>query len=170
MKHQIFLCSLAFAISFVAARELNEASLNHIKESEGWRECAYKDIVGKWTIGYGHLLVPGNELCRPVPTTQCCITKEKGLEVLKSDISTAANAIDRIVTVPLTDNQFGALTSWAYNVGSGNARASTLVKLLNGGDYNAVCGELKKWNKAGGKEVQGLTNRRNKECNLFSKP
>lgn len=168
MKNQVFLCLLAMAVSLVAARDLNAKSLNLIKEVEGWRACAYKDVAGKWTIGYGHLIVANDGLCKPTPTTQCCITQAQGEALLKSDVKAATDCISRIVKVSLTDNEFGALTSWAYNIGCANASSSTLIKKLNAGNKGEVCSELKKWIYAGGQVSQGLINRRNKECNLFT--
>lgn len=143
-------------------RGLNEQSLNLIKDSEGWRGCAYKDPIGKLTIGYGHLVQPGDSF-----TASSCVTKAAGTELLKSDVSSASASIGKYVKVPLNDNEHGALSSWAYNVGSGNVKSSTLVKELNSGNKDAVCDELKRWNKAGGKVLPGLVNRREKECELF---
>ncbi|XP_031638744.1 uncharacterized protein LOC116350899 [Contarinia nasturtii] len=150
-------------MTVVAARDLNAKSLNLIKEVEGWRACTYKDVANKLTIGYGHLIVSRDGF-----KAGSCISKEQGEQLLKSDIKTATNCIGRLVKKPLTDNQFGALTSWAYNVGCGNAASSTLVRKLNEGNKNVVCSQLKTWRKAGGKVNQGLINRRYKECKLFS--
>lgn len=167
MKSHIFVCGLAFLLSYVAAREINTAGLNLIKEVEGWRACAYRDQVGAWTIGYGHLIIKSDGLCKPVPSTRCCITSQRGTDILKADLKIATNCISRIVHVPLTDNQFGALVSWTFNVGTGAASKSELVKKLNARDYNSVCGELKKYIHGGGRVIEGLVVRRRKECALF---
>jgi lysozyme len=73
-----------------------------------------------------------------------------------------------MVTTPLSQNQFDALVSWVYNLGGGNLKASTLLKVLNSGDFNGVPAQLMRWNKAGGKVLEGLTRRRQAEADLFS--
>lgn len=172
MKAQIVLCFAALLVSLVASRELSNNGVNFIKNEEGWRACAYKDAVGLWTIGYGHLITKNDGLCKPVPTTKCCISEQRGVQILTSDVKVGSSCISRIVkgVASLTDNQFSALTSWAFNVGCGAATSSTLVKKLNAGNKGDTCGELKKWVKGGGKVIRGLVNRRNRECQLFLKP
>lgn len=116
-----------------------------------------------FTIGYGHLVNSGDGFNK-----NSCITEERGLQVLKNDLLTATNCIGRHVRVPLTDNQFGALVSWAFNVGSGAASKSTLVTKLNAGSpASEICQELRRWNKGGGKVLPGLTRRREDECTLY---
>lgn len=148
------------------ARDVNEKTLNLIKRFEQWKECSYNDAVGKLTIGYGHLIKPGD-----IYTESSCITMEQGLEQLKKDLSAASTCIENVVKVALNDNEFGALVSWAYNVGCGNVRKSTLVKKLNNGNRTDVCDELRKWNKGtkSGRKVvlRGLISRREDECELF---
>lgn len=109
-------------------------------------------------------------------TIGSCITVEQGLELLKNDLSEATKCIERIVRVPLTDNQFGTLVSWTFNAGCGAAMESELVKKLNaGGQANEICNELRKWNKVtveinGVQQKQisnGLIRRREGECTLF---
>ncbi len=75
-----------------------------------------------------------------------------------------------MVKVPLTANQLGALTSFAYNLGSGALASSTLLKLLNAGDYAGAAAQFARWNKARGKTLAGLTKRRAAEAALFLKP
>lgn len=167
MKLHILVCGLALMVSCVAAREINGAGLNLIKEVEGWRNCAYRDQVGAWTIGYGHLIVAWDGLCKPNPSPSCCISDQRGTEILRSDLKIATDCISRIVHVPLSDNQFAALVSWTFNVGIGAAARSQLVSRLNANDYNSVCDELKKYIYGGGRVIEGLVVRRQKECNLF---
>lgn len=163
-------------MSLVLARDLSPNGVNFIKNHEGWRACAYKDAVGLWTIGYGHLIVAGDGLCKPVVTTQCCISEEKGKQLLASDVKVGSNCISRLlkqsVLNSLSDNEFSAIVSWAYNVGCGNAASSTLIKKLNAGNKKDTCSELKKWVYGGKppKVIPGLVNRRNDECKLFSTP
>lgn len=162
----IFLVTFVMAMS--AARELNEKSLNFIKDFEKWMPCAYSnDGANRLTIGYGHLIKPGDGFNK-----DSCITKEQGLKLLRSDLSIAINCIEKIVKVKLTDNQFGALVSWTFNVGCGAATTSSLVKKLNGGGKaDEICNELRQWNKVtinGKLQVsQGLVRRREGECTLY---
>lgn len=146
-------------------KSLNKQSLNLIKGSEGFKPCVYKDPIGLPTIGYGHLIKPGDGF-----TPSTCITRNAAIDLLKVDVSSASQCIDRNVKVPLNPNEHGALTSWAYNVGCKNVESSTLIKELNSGNKNAVSTELNKWTKAGGKELPGLINRRQEECKLFQLP
>ena len=145
-------------------RSVNKASLDKIKQWEGLRLTAYTDSVGVWTIGYGHT---GADV-KPGMT----ITNERADELLRGDLRTAERAVDSSVTVPLSDNQFGALVSFVFNVGSGAFKGSTLLKKLNAGDYDSVPAELARWNKGtiGGKKVviPGLVNRRAAEIGLWA--
>lgn len=132
---------LVFLSASNAARDVNDRTLDLIKDYEKWMPCTYIDAVGKPTIGYGHLIRNGDGFNK-----KSCITKQRGLEVLKHDLSTATRAIERAVKVPLTDNQFGALVSWAFNVGGGAAAQSTLVKKLNAGSQtNDILNEFRRW-------------------------
>lgn len=146
--------------------ELNQATIDLIKSFEGWRATAYKDAVGVLTIGYGHTNAAGE----PKVTPGMTITKAYGEYVLRKDLKKYADAISFQVKVPLNPNQFGALVSWCYNVGPGNTGKSTLIKKLNKGDYKSVPSELAKWNKAGGKTLNGLVRRRKAEADLFQTP
>lgn len=96
------------------AREINDKSLNFVKDYEKWRPCAYLDAVQKLTIGYGHVIKADESF-----TNTSCITEEQGLALLRNDLSVATKCIERNVHVPLTDNQFGALVAWTFNVGCG---------------------------------------------------
>jgi lysozyme len=83
------------------------------------------------------------------------------------DLVRFERAVQRAVTVPLTDNQFAALVSFTFNLGEGALQKSTLLKLLNAGDYNSVPSELQKWVKAGGQTLAGLVKRRMAEADLW---
>ena len=145
-------------------RTVSGYSLEKLKQWEGLRLTAYKDSVGVLTIGYGHT---GADV-KPGMT----ITNARADELLRGDLRTAERAVDSSVTVPLSDNQFGALVSFVFNVGSGAFKGSTLLKKLNAGDYDAVPAELARWNKGtvGGKKVviPGLVNRRAAEIGLWA--
>lgn len=97
-------------------------------------------------------------------------SKERCDAILVRNLEIHGSGLLRCVFVPLNQNQFDALSSWTFNVGIGAACGSTLVKMLNQGHYTQACEQLLKWNKAGGKEVRGLTNRRTAEMHLCLKP
>ena len=141
-------------------RRIDAESLACIKRWEGLRLTAYRDVGGTLTIGYGHVL-DVREGMR--------ITERDAEEFLRRDLAQAEAAVDSLVTVPLTDPQFGALVSFVFNVGAAAFRRSTLLRRLNSGNYDAVPAELMRWTKAKGKQVPGLVNRRNAEIGLWAK-
>lgn len=151
------------------ARRINAAGLSLIKQWEGLKTTAYKDVAGIWTIGYGHTSVAGS----PSVTPDMTISKEEAARILLKDIAKFEARVERLVKVPLTDNQFAVLSSFDFN--TGELHSSTLLKKLNKGDYGAVPGELARWVKATdpktGKKVtvQGLVNRRAAEAGLWAK-
>ena len=145
------------------ARRINAAGLSLIQQWEGLKLTAYKDVAGIWTIGYGHTSAAGS----PTVTPGMTITKAEASRILQNDLAKFEARVEKLVKVPLTDNQFAVLSSFDYNTGA--LHKSTLLKKLNKGDYNAVPGELAKWVNAGGKKVQGLVNRRAAEAGLWAK-
>jgi len=96
------------------------------------------------------------------------LTDQQVLDLLSQDVNPAAAAVTTRVTVTLSQNQFDALVSFTFNVGIGAFSGSTLLKVLNQGQYNQVPDQLLRWNKAGGKVVPGLTNRRQNEIKLWN--
>ncbi len=144
-------------------RELNAAALELIKRFEGWRDTAYKDAVGVLTIGYGHTSMAGE----PAVKLGMKITRAEGEAILRRDLQKYAKAVEDAVKVPLTDNQFGALVSFCYNVGPGNFRSSSVLERVNAKRFEDVPIRLLLWNKAGGKTLAGLTRRRQAEGDLF---
>jgi lysozyme len=130
-----------------------------LKFFEGCELVAYQDSVGVWTIGYGH-----TKGVKPGMT----ITQEEAEQMLKSELAEYEGYVTKYVTVPLTQNQFDALVVWVYNLGPTNFRKSTLLKKLNSGDYTAAGQEITRWNKAGGKVLNGLVKRRKAEAELFN--
>ncbi|CAA7266062.1 unnamed protein product [Cyclocybe aegerita] len=150
---------------------VNVATVSLIKGFESFVPKPYLDPVGLETVGYGHLCKrPG---CKEVPFS-FPMTEAQATTLLQSDIAPAAACIsaDIVDTVNLNENQYGALVSWAFNIGCGNSRGSTLINRLNKGeDPNAVAtDELPKWRKAGGKVLPGLVTRRNSEVSFFKRP
>ena len=141
----------------------SQAGVDLIKQFEGQRLTAYKCPAGIWTIGYGHTSAAGEPTVQPGMT----ITYQEANGILVRDLVKYENAVNRLVTVPLTQNQFDALVSFTYNVGEGALAKSTLLKKLNAGQYDAVPAELMKWTKGGGKELPGLVRRRRAECAMW---
>lgn len=131
-----------------------------IKAYEGLRTEAYRDSVGRWTLGWGHT--------KDVVEGDTC-TLQQAEDWLCEDLHEAESCIARSVTVPLNQCQFDALASFTFNLGSGNLRSSTLLKLLNSGDYLGASRQFLVWYRAGGKILEGLTKRRMDEMKLFMK-
>jgi lysozyme len=144
-------------------RRINAAGLALVKQWEGLKTKAYRDVGGIWTIGYGHTSAAG----APVVTPTMVITEAKAEEILRADLAKFEERVSRLVTVPLTDNQHAVLVSFDFN--TGKLHSSTLLKKLNKGEYDAVPLELMKWVNAGGKRVKGLVNRRSAEAGLWAK-
>ena len=137
---------------------ISQNGIDLIKHFEGCELEAYKCPAGVWTIGYGHTkgIQPG-----------MVITEETANDMLVEELEEYENYINSMVKCPLLQNQFDALVSWVYNLGPANLQASTLLKVLNAGDYAGVPAQIMRWNKAGGKVLEGLTRRRQAEADLF---
>jgi len=138
--------------------KISENGLSLIKHFEGCELQAYKCPAGVWTIGYGHIKTAHEGKV---------ITQEQADEMLVEEMAEYEGYINRAVKVELNQNQFDAMVSWVYNLGNGNLGASTLLKVLNMGDYAGVPAQMLRWNKAGGKVLEGLTRRRQAEADLF---
>ena len=95
------------------------------------------------------------------------ITQDVADELLKEDIAKFEKYVDDNVMVELNQSQFDALVAWTFNLGVGNLRSSTMLKKLNEADYASVPSEMNRWNKAGGKTLDGLIRRRKAEGLLF---
>lgn len=133
-----------------------------VKQFEGLYLKAYLCPAGVPTIGYGH--TSGVSLGQT-------ITDAQAEQFLATDLTSAAAGVDRLVTVALNPQQRGALASFVFNLGAGNLEGSTLLRLLNGGDYAGAAGEFGKWVYAteDGHKVKlaGLVARRASESALF---
>lgn len=125
----------------------------------------YLDSAGLLTVGIGHLVKP-NESYR----LGKAITLEESRRLFRQDSAWAIKAVDRMVTVELTANQFDALVSLCFNIGENAFKKSTLLKKLNAGNYKGAAEAFMSWIFAGGKKVKGLEKRRAKEKALFEKP
>lgn len=116
-----------------------------------------------WTIGVGHTgKVDGKKI-----TKSTKITAEKSRELLKEDIAEAAAAVDELVYKKLTNHQKAALVSFVFNVGRGNFSASTMLRLLNSNQFDAAALQFARWDKAAGRVLRGLVNRRAYEKQMF---
>lgn len=138
---------------------MNAAGIKLIKAFEGCKLKAYRDIVGVLTIGYGHT---GADVFEGQ-----VITQEEAERLLRDDLEAFEVGVARLVKVSLTENQFAALVSFAYNLGLRALGGSTLLKLLNKGDPEGAALEFTKWSHAGGRVVAGLVRRREAEKALF---
>ena len=134
-----------------------------ICEFEGKRLVAYDDGVGVWTIGFGTIKYPNGVRVKKGDTC----TLEQAKEYMRHDLIEFEHTVNSSVKVPLNQNQFDALVSLAYNIGSSAFKSSTLVKKLNTGDYQGAADQFNVWINAGGKRMQGLVNRRDREKLLF---
>ncbi|KAK4211184.1 lysozyme-like domain-containing protein [Rhypophila decipiens] len=156
--------------SSCSAPRSNAATVNLIAEFEGFRASVYKDPSGNPTVGYGHLCTKSNcaEVKYPIP-----LSKANGKKLLADDMKPKEKCLKNMLKskAVLNMNQYGALVSWAFNMGCAAAESSTLVKRLNKGEnVNKVLSEeLPKWVHAGDKVLPGLVRRRNAEIALAKK-
>ncbi len=140
--------------------KISQEGINVIKNFEGCRLKTYADSGGVATIGYGHT---GSD----VHSGQC-ISEQEAENLLRKDVERFEKAVNTEVKVPLSQNQFDALVSFAFNVGQGNLHNSTLLKKLNHKDYQGAAQEFPRWCKdSRGHEVPGLKTRREAEKKLF---
>ena len=139
-----------------------EKAVNLIKEFEGFRENAYKCPAGVWTIGYGwtHGVKEGDT-----------ITESEASKLVQKEVDKIAEQIrlslEYGVFEKLSENQVCALIDFVYNLGIGNFRTSTLRKLIQEGNFEDAGKQFERWNKAGGKVLEGLTRRRIAEKELW---
>ena len=150
---------------------LSHRGEDFIVEFEGFSSKLYNDQAGHCTIGVGHLVHLGN--CKKTEGgLENGITRAKAIALMRKDASSVIDSVASNVKVPLTQEQFDALVSFAFNVGAGNFESSTLLEKLNAGHPEQVPTQLKRWNKVtiNGQKVpsKGLTRRRGREAKLFS--
>ena len=145
---------------------LNKASLDLIKRWEGCKLKAYKCSAGVWTVGYG--LTTSAGFIEVGPNT--VITQEEADWYLEKTIEKFIAQIKPAITAPINENELGAFTSLAYNIGPTAFRKSSALRHFNAGNKDKVPNALRMWRKAGGKVVNGLVNRREAEVDLFLTP
>ncbi|MGL4566902.1 MAG: lysozyme [Fusobacteriaceae bacterium] len=139
--------------------KISQKGIDLIKNFEGCRLVAYKCPAGVWTCGFGTTLgvTPG-----------MVITQRQAEKLLENDLIKFEVAVESLVEVLLTQEQFDSLVSFAYNVGNSALKKSTLLQKLNKGDYKGASEEFLRWNKAAGKVLPGLVKRRLAEQKLFN--
>ena len=136
----------------------SQEGLALIKKFEGCRLKAYRCSANVLTIGYGHTGGVKED---------DTISQPEADELLENDIAKFEEYVSDNVIVELKQYQFDALVAWTFNLGVGNLRSSTMLKKLNESDYDSVPSEMKRWNKAAGKTLDGLIRRRKAEGLLF---
>lgn len=139
--------------------KISDAGIEFIKDQEACRLDSYLDARGVLTIGWGHT---GQEV-----QADMHITQDQADKWLAADAETVEKCIDNSVAVVITQNQFDALCSFTFNCGCLALRNSTLLRKLNAGDDTGAAEEFLRWNHAGGKVLAELTERRNKESEMF---
>jgi len=144
--------------------EFSSAGMALLKRSEGFRNRVYLDAAGFPTIGYGHRLLRPDNFPNGIDPAMAAI-------LLVSDVRDAKQAVERMVTVPLTQGQFDALVDFVYNLGAQRLLSSTLLKYLNAGKYDDAAEQLLRWDHGleDGKEVElaALKARREAEVALW---
>lgn len=141
----------------------DEQGIALIKRFEGCSLSAYQDPVGVWTIGYGWTHpVDGKQISAGMR-----ITREKAVSLLTEGLETYELGVSRLLSVPVTQNQFDALVDFSWNLGISALAGSTLLKKLNSGDIQGAAGEFMRWCRAGDEVLAGLVKRREAERILF---
>ena len=138
--------------------KISQEGLALIKKFEGCELEAYKCAAGVLTNGYGHT---------KGVTESMKITQSEAESMLVEELVEYEKAVLDAVTISIDQCMFDALVSWTYNLGPTNLRSSTLLKVLNSGAYDDVPSQIKRWNKANGKVLDGLIRRREAEALLF---
>ena len=149
-------------------------SIDLLERLEGLSNVVYVDSAHKKTIGIGHLLSAEELLTSKIRINgqyidySLGITTKQCYDLCRQDLERFCEAVDEIIDVDLSQNQFDALVIFCFNVGIDAFKRSTLLKLLNDGDYKSVPEQLMRWTKAGGKQSNGLINRRKAEIMLWN--
>jgi len=144
--------------------QISDKGIQLIKHHVGVRNKPYRDCVGLWTVGVGHLIGDGKSL--PESWNKLFTTEEVDA-LLKQDLVRFERGVQKLLPVPLTQNQFDALISFSFNLGLGVLQRSTLRQNILRKDFKGAAEEFLKYVRAGGKIVKGLVTRRNDEKALF---
>jgi lysozyme len=144
----------------------SQNAIELIKRFEGCRYNPYRDSVGLWTVGYGHLIGDGKSL----PSGYNRVFTQKEIDdLLVNDFTRFESGINMLIRVPLSQNKFDALCSFCYNLGMGTFQKSTLLKDINASMWDAAANDILKFHFAGGVSIPGLVKRRQAEHDLFIK-
>lgn len=135
--------------------------LKVLEEGKSFSSKSYICSAGKRTIGYGHVILPDDNIIEP-------ITEEQAEDILEKDVSAAENAINKYVKVPLTQNQFDALVCFVFNIGRTNFKTSTLLKFINEQLWDKIPKQFMRWVYHDKKLIKGLENRRKIEVRLWN--
>ena len=141
-------------------RFTNKKGIELIKLFEGFKSEPYVCAGGYLTIGYGHKLLPSDPYK--------IITQEKAVQILENDLRRMERSVLKYINVEINDDQFAALVSFTFNVGSAALQRSVLRQKINYGHYDDGAKEFLKWVYAGCRKMMGLVRRRNLESNLFN--
>ncbi|CAG2100569.1 unnamed protein product [Medioppia subpectinata] len=161
----IKLIMLFALVAYVSAgRKTGSAGLDLIKFSEGWRPDFYYDQIGQKTIGYGHCCKWHNN-CNDIKPP---LSMAQGEELLKKDLVEYENCVNKVAP-GLNQNQFDACVDFTFNMGCGTFQASDVLKGIKVQNWSAAANSFAKYNKAGGRVIEGLTVRRENERKLFLK-
>lgn len=153
---------------------IDQVGIDFIKSVEGVKNFVYADSAGLPTIGVGHLLTQDELTSGKIHIDGKAYKYHEGLpddvidRLLLRDLHIAELVVNSNVKVKLTQNQYNALVSFVFNVGVGAFRNSTLLKLLNAGEYHSVPTQMRRWILSAGRQIQGLKNRRENEIKLWN--
>lgn len=135
--------------------------LKILEEGKGFSSKSYLCPAGKRTIGYGHVILPDDNIIEP-------ITEDQAEDILEKDVIVAENAINKYVKIPLTQNQFDALVCFVFNIGKTNFKTSTLLKFINEQLWDKIPKQFMRWVYHDKKLIKGLENRRKIEVRLWN--
>jgi len=157
-------------------RQISSAGVELIKKLEGCSPYVYEDQGGYPTIGIGHLLtrtenVTGKICINGEPVYyQHGLTEQQCIGLLKQDLAVPVDTVNEAVLVPLNQTQFDALVSFVFNIGCGNFKKSTLLRVLNSGRYEKVSEQMRLWAYVKENVSKGLQRRREAEIKLWNRP
>ncbi len=154
---------------------LDHRVIEMIKHHEGVRQKPYQCPALLWTVGVGHVIDPNHakvplaeRKALPIPDGwNRTLTMGEVDEILAQDLARFESGVRRLCPDGLSPGRFGALVSFAFNVGLGNLQRSTIRMKHNRGEYDAAAESFLMWTKAGGKELPGLVKRRKDEMALY---
>lgn len=145
---------------------VNKEGIDLMHQFEGCKLTAYLCPAKVWTIGYGNTFYEDKSKVKQGDV----ITQERANELFQNIVNEFASGVKKLLAKDINKNQFSALVCFAYNVGTGNLKQSTLLRKVNNNPFDVtIPNEFMRWNKAGGKVLNGLTRRRKAESELYVK-